>query len=107
MRDDQHRFLALLGQLPARLTAEQTAWVLNCQAHDVPVLVVAKLLKPLGSPQPNSVKYFATLEVLELAKDRSWLAKVTNALSQYWKEKNQHKAARFHAEVIAVGSEHP
>ena len=39
MRDDQQRFLNLLGQLPARLTAEQTAWVLNCQAHDVPVLV--------------------------------------------------------------------
>ena len=27
MRDDQHRFLMLLGQLPARLTAEQTAWL--------------------------------------------------------------------------------
>lgn len=94
MRDDQHRFLTLLGQLPARLTAEQAAWVLNCQAHDVPVLVVARLLKPLGSPQPNSVKYFATVEVLELAKDRSWLAKVTNAVSQHWKHKNQQKTGR-------------
>src|SRR5258708_5183396 len=88
MRDDQHRFLALLGQLPARLTAEQAAWMLNCQAHDVPVLVVARLLKPLGNPQPNSVKYFDTLELLELAKDRTWLAKVTNAVSQHWKRKN-------------------
>jgi hypothetical protein len=41
MRDYQHRFSSLLGQLPARLTAEQAAWVLNCPAHDVPVLVVA------------------------------------------------------------------
>ena len=98
MRDDQHRFMSLLGQLPARLTAEQTAWVLNCQAHDVPVLVVARLLKPLGSPQPNSVKYFATVEVLELAKDRTWLAKVTNAVSQHWKHKNQSKAA--HAQCV-------
>jgi hypothetical protein len=94
MRDDQHRFLTILGQLPARLTAEQAAWVLNCQAHDVPVLVVARLLKPLGNPQPNSVKYFATGEVLELAKDRAWLAKVTNAVSQHWKKKNLHKAAQ-------------
>jgi len=92
MRDDQHRFLALLGQLPARLTAEQAAWLLNCQAHDVPVLVVARLLKPLGNPQPNSVKYFATLEILELAKDRSWLAKMTNAVSQHWKQKNRGKS---------------
>lgn len=97
MRDDQHRFLALLGQLPARLTAEQAAWVLNCQAHDVPVLVASRLLKPLGNPQPNSVKYFSTLEVLELTKDRAWLAKVTNTVSQYWKQKNQHKAARHGA----------
>ncbi len=37
----------LLGQLPARLTAEQAAWVLNCQVHDIPALVAAKLLKPL------------------------------------------------------------
>jgi hypothetical protein len=72
MSDDQHRFLALLGQLPARLTAEQVAWVLNCQAHDVPILVMARLLKPLGNPATNSVKYFATMDVLELTKDRTW-----------------------------------
>ena len=93
MRDDQHRFLMLLGQLPARLTAEQAAWVLNCQPHDVPVLVAARLLKPLGSSAPNSVKYFAASEVLELAKDGSWLAKVTNAVSQHWKAKNLRKNA--------------
>ena len=44
--------------------------MLNCQPHDVPVLIASKLLKPLGNPQPNSVKYFATLEVLEQAKEK-------------------------------------
>lgn len=48
MKEEQHRFLLLLGHLPARLTAEQAAWVLNCQPHDVPILVAARLLKPLG-----------------------------------------------------------
>ena len=91
MRDEQQRFLTLLGQLPARLTAEQAAWVLNCQAHDVPVLVAARLLKPLGNPPPNSVKFFAALELLEQAKDRTWLAKVTNALNQHWQKKNAAK----------------
>lgn len=28
MKEDQHRFLSLLGTLPGRLTAEQTGWVL-------------------------------------------------------------------------------
>lgn len=91
MKEEQHRFLTLLGQLPARLTSEQTAWVLNCQPHDVPVLVAVRLLKPLGNPPPNSVKFFATLEVLEQAKDRTWLAKVTNALNQHWQKKNAAK----------------
>jgi hypothetical protein len=39
MKDDQHRFLSLLGQLPLCLTAEQAGWVLNCQAHDIPALI--------------------------------------------------------------------
>jgi hypothetical protein len=69
-------------------------WVLNCQAHDVPVLAAARLLKPLGNPQPNSVKYFSTMEVLEFTKDCVWLAKVTNAVSQHWKRKNKYKAVR-------------
>jgi hypothetical protein len=76
MRDDQHKFLMLLGQLPARLTAEQAAWVLNCQPHDVPALVAAKLLKPLGNPPANGIKFFATADVLEASKDRHWLARM-------------------------------
>jgi hypothetical protein len=88
MSDDQHRFLALLGQLPGRLTAEQAGWVLNCQPHDLGILVLSRLLKPLGNPAPNSVKYFATADLLELSKDRAWLAKVTNSISHYWREKN-------------------
>jgi hypothetical protein len=95
MRDDQHRVLALLGQLPARLTAEQAAWVLNCQPHDVPVLVMSRLLKPLGNPMPNSVKYFATADILELSKDRTWLAKITNAIAQHWRKKNLRKKMRL------------
>jgi len=49
------------------------------------------LLKPLGDPQPNSVKYFATVEVLELIKDRAWLARITTTVSQHWRQKNQGK----------------
>jgi hypothetical protein len=88
MREDQHRFLTLLGQLPARLTAEQAAWVLNCQAHDVPILVSSRLLKPLGNPPPNGIKFFATADLVELAKDRAWLVRVTNAVTAHWQKRN-------------------
>jgi hypothetical protein len=94
MRDDQHRFLTLLGQLPARLTVEQVAWVLNCQPHDIPVLVAKRLLKPLGNPPANGVKYFSTLLLLEQTKDTAWLAKMTNAIHDYWRNKNARKAVQ-------------
>jgi hypothetical protein len=91
MKDDQHRFLSLLDQLPVRLTAEQAGWVLNCQPHDIPALISARLLKPLGNPAQNSTKYFATADVLEISKDRAWLVKVTNTISQHWQHQNARK----------------
>jgi len=104
MKEEQNQFLRLLGQLPARLTAEQVALVLNCQSHDVPVLVAARLLKPLGNPPPNSVKFFAATEVLEQAKDRAWLAKVTNALNQHWRLKNSGRRRQNKDQVSVVGA---
>lgn len=88
--------MRLLGQLPARLTAEQAAWVLNCQPHDVPVLVAGKLLKPLGNPPQNGIKFFATADVLELTKDRHWLVRMSSTIYQHWQKKNarQHLAVR-------------
>ena len=91
MRDDQHRFLLLLGRLPARLTAEQAAWVLNCQVHDVPALMAAKLLKPLGNPPANGIKYFATEDLLEASQDRSWLTRMSATIYQHWRNKNASK----------------
>jgi hypothetical protein len=88
MREDQQQFLRLLNQLPARLTAEQAAWVLNCQPHDVPALIAAKLLKPLGNPAANSIKFFATADLLEQTKDRNWLVRVTTTIYQHWHRKN-------------------
>ncbi len=91
MRNDQHQFLMVHGKLPARLNAEQTAWVLNCQPHDIPVLVSARLLKPLGNPPASGVKFFATADVLELTQDRAWLNKVTATLYARWQRQNANR----------------
>ena len=88
MKDDQEKFLALLGKPPARLVAEQVAWVLNCQPHDVPILVATRLLKPLGNPPVNGIKFFSASEVLELTNDRGWLTKATNVITQHWQKQN-------------------
>ena len=102
MREDQHQFLALVGQAPVRLTAEQAAWMLGCQAHDISVLVSSKLLKPLGNPQPNGIKFFSTAEISELVKDRSWLAKITNAVSQHWQRKNERRTLQNRDAFVPV-----
>src|SRR6185503_1245781 len=94
MKDDHRHFLALLGQPPARMTVEQAAWALNSQPHDIPILVAARLLKPLGSPSPNGPKLFAAIEVINLAKDIQWLAKATNVLHLHWRKKYQRKKDR-------------
>ena len=102
MKEEQHQFLRLLGQPPARLTVEQAAWALGCQPHDVPILVASRLLKPLGNPPPNGVKYFSTAELLELLNDRSWLAKMTNAIAQHWHRKNARK--QIPVEILGDGA---
>src|SRR5689334_17163175 len=99
MREDQHRFLSLLGQLPARLTVEQTVWVLNCQAHDVPVLVAARLLKPLGNPPQNGTKFFSAREVLKQVKGEKWLHRVTVAIYQHWHRRNTRKQPQLKDEA--------
>jgi hypothetical protein len=95
MKDDQQKFLAVLGKPPARLMAEQVAWVLNCQPYDVPILVAARLLKPLGTPASNGIKFFATSDVLELSNDRTWLVKATNTITQHWQKKNSAQKGRI------------
>ena len=94
MDEDQHRFLALLGQLPARLTSEQAAWVLNCQPHDIPILVNARLIKPLGHPPQNGIKYFATAELEKLRRNTQWLSRATDAVRRHWERKNARRRKR-------------
>jgi hypothetical protein len=82
------RDLLNLRRLPAMLTIAQTAVLLNRGEHDIPVLLRAGLLKPLGDPPPNAVKFFATVEVLELAEDRKALDRICSVLTEYWRGKN-------------------
>lgn len=104
MRDDQHRFLSLMGSLPARLTVEQAAWVLNCQPHDIPILIASRLLKPLGNPAPNSIKFFSTTEILELIKDRAWLAKMTATVNGHWHKMNARKKSRAYLSALPASA---
>jgi hypothetical protein len=84
-----------LAHWPARLTSEEAGWALGFASHDIPILVKAKLLKPLGSPTPNAPKYFSAVDVEGLAKDTAWLSKATKKVSEHWKSKNQKPCAKM------------
>jgi hypothetical protein len=99
MPPDKEKFLNL-KVVPARLTAEETAWYLGFAAHDIPVLVSNGLLKPLGHPGDNAVKFFAFANLEPLRSDTKWLSRGTDAILEHWQTKNARKTQG--AEVMSA-----
>jgi len=93
MNEEQRSLLSLMGRPPARLRADQVAHLLNCSAHDIPILIGARLLKPLGSPAQNGTKYFATSEIAAHAEDRVWLARATEVIRRHWLTANGNRGS--------------
>src|SRR5438105_4349339 len=85
--------IALLNcrRLPARLNTSETAVLLGVQEHDIPPLVAAKLLTPLGKPAANAPKYFASVEIVARTESPSWLSDATRTLAKHWMTKNRRK----------------
>ena len=78
---------------PARLHATQAAWYLGFEPHEIPILIAASLLKPLGHPARNGTKFFATQTLDQLRRDEKWLARASDAVCEYWRKRNARKRA--------------
>jgi len=76
---------------PARMDAQETAWYLGFAAHDIPILVRTGLLKPLGHPPANAVKYFATVTLARLRGDAQWLARSSDTIVRHWQARNARR----------------
>jgi hypothetical protein len=101
------RDLLNVRRLQGRLTTRQTAALLNCGEHDIPVLVSHGLIKPLGNPPPNAQKYFSPVEILQLAGDSERMGRICDALYKHWQVKNAAKSgARQKPEVARNGNGH-
>jgi len=55
MNDERQEFLNM-KTYPARLNTQEAAWFLGFASHDMPIMIRAGLLKPLGNPPSNGVK---------------------------------------------------
>ncbi len=78
-------------QLPARLEVKAVGVLLAFSASDIPVLIAAGLLKPLGKPAPNSPKFFARVQIERLGQDLDWLNQATRCVSRHWKRKRDRR----------------
>ena len=87
--------------LPARLLAAQVANLLNCSTEDVGILVTSGKLRPLGRPNPNAVKFFSAVELMNLLADREWLDEATKTIGQFWKRKNARRQSKDMETMIA------
>jgi hypothetical protein len=50
-------------------------------------MAIVGKIRPLGSPNPNAVKFFSVVELMNLLADREWLDDVTKTIDQFWKQK--------------------
>ena len=91
MNNERKDFLGVTRAIPGRLDAQETAWYLGFAVHDIPILVNAGLLKPLGRPPANAVKYYAAVTLAKLREDTQWLARATDAVVKHWQNKNGRK----------------
>ena len=87
MNQEKKDFLSIRN-LPARVGINETAWLLGFGETDIPVLVAAGLLKPLGRPTATGSKYFATVDLQNFRNDNRWLAKASDAVVHHWRAKN-------------------
>jgi len=78
--------------LPARLDVPAAAKLLGLAVSDIQVLMFGGKLTPLGDPAPNAPKWFAAVEVIQLAADKEWLHRATREIAKHWRSKRQrHK----------------
>ena len=90
---------------PARLNATQAAWFLGFEPHEITILIATGCLKPLGHAARNAIKFFATETLEQLRHDEKWLAKASDAIWSYWRERNARKQSacgRSHGERQGV-----
>ena len=56
--------------VPGRLDALQAAWFLGFEPHEIPILIAAGLLKPLGHPARNATKFASSDKFVFLDRSR-------------------------------------
>ena len=95
----------LLGnRLPAILTVEQTAVLLGLQPYTIPILIRAKLLKPLAGAKigQSAPRRLAAVTIEQASRDLKWLDKAIQVLTE--ENKAKRKAVSKDKRLASHGS---
>lgn len=92
---DEQFWILRLRRLPASLYPVEAAALLNTQQDDLPTLVEAGLLKPLGRLGDHDRPRYPSHEILARREDLAWLHKVARAI--YASRRQPKKAAKLDA----------
>ena len=77
-----------LHRLPARLNAEEAGWVLGFSSEEISILTAKGLLKTLGTPTAKGRKWYASVSLIPLGGDITWLTKSSLHIAAHWRHKN-------------------
>jgi hypothetical protein len=66
-------------------------------------LVSAGLLQPLGRPASSGSKFFAMVDLQNLRNDVRWLAKASDAIVHYWRDKNAGRRTNGDEQTAIAG----
>ena len=88
MDKERYEFMTL-RRVPGRLTMLEASWHLGFSLTDMTILVGVGLVKPLGKPAPNAIRFFARPDLDELANDAKWLDRACAALGRHWRVRNE------------------
>ncbi len=80
--------------LPACLDADAAARYLGWPAYFMPLLARAGHLKPLGKPNQNARKWYATVELERVGRDPVWLDKAIRIVDRLVREANGDKKGK-------------
>ena len=107
MNSDSPLKIQSLDEYGAFMTKEKVAKALGIEAHNIPVLVRAGLLKPKGNPQRYCVKKFSRRQLARNLADEGWLDQAAAAIHKHWRKKNAHKRAKQAGNDSANGNPAP
>jgi len=76
-----------------RIDVGHAARITGFALTDIPVLIRARLLRPLGNPGPTAPRFFSAVEIRELAASRDWLDKAQRAVSLHNRRRNSGRSS--------------